>query len=417
MRDVMADIEKIRQLGEPVTLEDVAKLFPQVPPDQDAGPFFLEACQLIDRVNRSNQKGTLAIPTGQAYLEEFGDGGAECMRLIEEGAALPCISKSFTPRGNNVFTWGSRYGSFAYHQPLADRVWYTHLENFIAQMKTKAVKAADEVLFLRCTQIHFLLANQVYKLPYDGAASNAVSLNKLGCLGVMQYLQQNALNESSLIELEGLLRNQWNYAENNPALLPAMRAEAFSKYMNAHPWERLLGTKRMKEVVAEFEILIKLDRVPAASAVKEFWPLYQLQVAREDPITAYYDDGLPYYLWAFGVSPPGPRPRVWIVHYHNLQEWTFLVPTCLGIAETAVAVERYRLAHEGALPESLEQLVPEYLVRIPRDFYSENSLAYSASGTEYRISSVAGQWKGIFDFSLLNWQGTNDTFEFVVNRT
>jgi hypothetical protein len=37
------------------------------------------------------------------------------------------------------------------------------------------------------------------------------------------------------------------------------------------------------------------------------------------------------------------------------------------VARTAVAIERYRLAHANALPESLESLVPEFLPEIPID--------------------------------------------------
>jgi hypothetical protein len=39
----------------------------------------------------------------------------------------------------------------------------------------------------------------------------------------------------------------------------------------------------------------------------------------------------------------------------------------LRVARTAVAIERYRLAHTNALPESLESLVPEFLPEIPID--------------------------------------------------
>jgi hypothetical protein len=45
------------------------------------------------------------------------------------------------------------------------------------------------------------------------------------------------------------------------------------------------------------------------------------------------------------------------------------IRTQFDIAVTALAVERYRLAH-GVLPESLDDLVPDYLDRVPEDYFA-----------------------------------------------
>jgi hypothetical protein len=49
--------------------------------------------------------------------------------------------------------------------------------------------------------------------------------------------------------------------------------------------------------------------------------------------------------------------------------------TTLTLARTACALERYRLAH-GAYPDQLEQLVPQYLPRVPLDLYAGRPLRY-----------------------------------------
>lgn len=73
--------------------------------------------------------------------------------------------------------------------------------------------------------------------------------------------------------------------------------------------------------------------------------------------------------------------------------------TSLNQAVIACALERYRLAH-GAYPESLDELMPTYLTRIPRDishgrpmFYQrndQNAYALRGAGPDGKISQVNG---------------------------
>lgn len=67
-------------------------------------------------------------------------------------------------------------------------------------------------------------------------------------------------------------------------------------------------------------------------------------------------------------------------------EWR--VRTQLDLARTAVAVERFRLAH-GRLPQQLDALVPAFLDRVPGDFYNEGRpLSYRIKDTgEYVVYS------------------------------
>lgn len=57
-------------------------------------------------------------------------------------------------------------------------------------------------------------------------------------------------------------------------------------------------------------------------------------------------------------------------------------------AATAVMIERYRLAHAGALPDTLRALVPAYTAAVPRDPMTGAELLYRRSAHEYVIYSV-----------------------------
>lgn len=55
-----------------------------------------------------------------------------------------------------------------------------------------------------------------------------------------------------------------------------------------------------------------------------------------------------------------------------------------------LAVERYRLAHQNALPETLDQLVPQFLAAVPADPFDGKPLRYTKqSPTGYVIYSIA----------------------------
>ena len=61
----------------------------------------------------------------------------------------------------------------------------------------------------------------------------------------------------------------------------------------------------------------------------------------------------------------------------------------LRAAQAALAVERYRLAHANALPDSLSELVPQYLIAVPADPFDGNPLRYRKSSPKgYSVYSI-----------------------------
>ena len=58
------------------------------------------------------------------------------------------------------------------------------------------------------------------------------------------------------------------------------------------------------------------------------------------------------------------------------------------VAAAALAVERFRLAHGKALPESLEQLVPAYCQAVPTDPFDGKPLRYKTRGGSYAVYSI-----------------------------
>ena len=58
------------------------------------------------------------------------------------------------------------------------------------------------------------------------------------------------------------------------------------------------------------------------------------------------------------------------------------------VSIATLAVERYRRAHHGAPPASLDALVPAFLPAVPIDPFSGELLAYRVTAAGYRLYSV-----------------------------
>ena len=64
----------------------------------------------------------------------------------------------------------------------------------------------------------------------------------------------------------------------------------------------------------------------------------------------------------------------------------------LANAQAAVAIERWRLAHPGRLPDTLAELVPAYLAAVPLDPYDGQPVRYKKLPVGYVVYSVGMGW-------------------------
>ena len=64
----------------------------------------------------------------------------------------------------------------------------------------------------------------------------------------------------------------------------------------------------------------------------------------------------------------------------------------LANAQAAVAIERWRLAHPGRLPDTLAELVPTYLAAVPLDPFDGQPVRYKKLPVGYVVYSVGTGW-------------------------
>ena len=76
-----------------------------------------------------------------------------------------------------------------------------------------------------------------------------------------------------------------------------------------------------------------------------------------------------------------------IAGYSRMLEISVQAIARRDVAETALAIERYRLA-KGTLPDALGELVPAYLEAVPKDPFDGEELRYRRLETGYVVYSI-----------------------------
>lgn len=82
-----------------------------------------------------------------------------------------------------------------------------------------------------------------------------------------------------------------------------------------------------------------------------------------------------------------------LVTYPTVGLKSLRVVTTLECAATACAIERWRLGHSGALPQTLQDLVPAYLAEIPTDSVDGKPLRFRPRGGGYVVYGLGNDGK------------------------
>jgi hypothetical protein len=84
----------------------------------------------------------------------------------------------------------------------------------------------------------------------------------------------------------------------------------------------------------------------------------------------------------------------------------------IRVALTALAVERFRRAHNNSLPKDLAELAPTFLASIPTDPFDGKPLRFKSRGEDFVVYSVGSDQKddGGTEFNPRATSGTDVTF-------
>ena len=380
-----------RAAGLPTTLAELDAWYAPVPDSENAATALLEAASAWRSTGNTNLPGTVK---GSSYPKRGATWTSGMVAAV--GEELASNAASLTQAYAALRRPGSRYPvdlkagidkNFMTHLMLAREVGHhLSLEARWAAETGDPERAANAVLALlgvaRTLEDEPLILAYMIRDHINGEALQTAE----------RVLARTSLPDARLLQLQGafIAAEATNHLGRAFAGERCFAFDALNQPFNGvFDW----GDDRVPPALLRFG-----DRFYAASGLKRHDLTLTLQ--RLDEL-------------AEGAARPRSemlaQRRQFIAHIDRLRTWRgvlspqsrqFLpmdanaLPTELRMvailrsAQAAMAIERWRLAHAGALPGSLEVLVPEYLPAMPEDPLDGKPLRYRIRTPGYVVYSV-----------------------------
>lgn len=364
-----ATIATIRKAGEPTTLAELDAWYPQVPADQNAAPLYLAAFAAITETNA-------AAPAFVALNQK-------ALGLLHQAGTRP---------------------KCRYPIDLNDG-FKTKLPHLVSVKWSAQLMQQEANLFAIKGQMEQATRSLLTGLAVSRALeSEPLSISQLVRLrgieltvtGLELALNRKPFTEAQMIQLSAALQA----AEENDetAILRCLIGERGSG----------LAVFQSPE---GFRAILNATEELAAAATPEINQMMEghQKGPRLQADLAYYLDRMENIILAAKSRYPDRvhKAKAWggdliVGKQSNYYLSAMLLPVLeqvvvksgvavaeLRVAQTALAVERYRLANRNQLPESLSQLVPQYLKAIPADPFSWQPLRYKKNAPKgYTVYSV-----------------------------
>jgi len=190
---------------------------------------------------------------------------------------------------------------------------------------------------------------------------------------------RNGFEYLTVGDVEGMFKAR---RSSKMALLPYSTSD--DPWIRSKDWfERLYASAKMKAFSDdEFCLILEVRAKQFESlAMKPVVAIARLQAIAKESTRSWGDVGngivSPAYLFLFPFEDTDSRLA---------QDFDSRMR--IRSARTAVAIERYRLAHTNALPESLTDLVPAYLPEVPLDLFDGQPLRYRKLPNGYVVYSI-----------------------------
>ena len=361
-RRVIARLDAIRASGEPVTLEELETRYVEsVDEESNAANLWLEACVQFEGDEYTAQ--SMPLPVVGGAVEEVPTPGTEWDRLEEAKAflqnyeeAMALLHEAGERGGYATFPRDFSRG-FAMEMPFLPRVRagarmldleahvHAHRGNTEGVMQSlKAMSAATKAL-----EYETSLVGQLMKL----------ALQRLLVARTLELLPYVDFNDSQLAELQAMFRD----------------VNLKDSLKEALVGERVMGITAFKEYGVgprDEDLGVYLDSVTQViDGLEQPWPV---AIQNADRVAADLNAKISSSLGKM-------RYMTTALLYPATSSATKAMATGqagLVVAETLLAAQRYQLAH-GQYPNQVEELVPEFLPRVPLDPLDGKPLRYKLS--------------------------------------
>jgi len=385
-KEIKRLLAELRAAGEPLDAQDLSRMFPDPPPEEDAAVLFAKA--LIIASNNPAPGSTPLVMSGTLARTEAIDE-VTLRQLLDFCAATAAITNAFPrvvpPEARFAMHWSRGMTNSGVMNFLGVR----KLIQFIAVQVITAAESGDAERAATMIEQGFAFTRTV---NYDGLV--VTHMIRHACEGLMCTVAERALNrarftDAQLRRISGALRS-----ESANDLRNCLRAEhcfaiwAFQGVAAGMPREVLFGgsanppwwrriwnriiRRRPNYHDADFlaylraiPLRLNLSMAPAREMIGGMEQLRQNGDARSE---------------VGEVMQPTVSGKMLTSHVEAQAKLA-----CLGVA---LAVERARLTQSNDLPASLDALVPRYLPSVPADPFDARPLRFKRLPQGYTIYSV-----------------------------
>lgn len=392
-------IETLRAQGKPATTADLAQYYGPLPESENAAMHCLKAVKdkkgtygrwvawttqqmnnpdehdQVLRFGKDNQvaDGVVNLRPDQPLWSRNWEIAQKYHEMVSgpTADALASIAAFKLPRSHYPIDLGSGNSvGLAHLSSLRDLARAQAFEVWFAAMEDRpedALKAIENLgPFAESLREEPILISQLVRIAIHGIMTSAVE----------QALNRTDFSEAQLAELQDFL---------STALPPYSEHSMISQGMLG---ERVFSTHYLDQLSREeygpnrAELLAKwIYSFSGVTMVHCFTAMEKNTTMRETPLITEL---------AKSHNLQFALPKILLPALNNSREAEFRCRMTLDMAATACAVERYRLAN-GALPVTLDALVPAFLAKVPTDPFRDDGGSIS-----YRVTEDGG-------YALYSW--------------
>ena len=398
--EIQKRLEAIRNAGQPLTAQDLAKLYPDPPPEHDAVLLLKQALAALviprDSTNlpffggKSWPKGT--APLEKAMLDEMQTWTEKNQKVFDTvsveqltGAWIGCsYSNGFT---NLV------------HAPLSEISQLVKLLclNAVLQAELQHPKEAIQSL-QKALAIGNAWRND---MPIHGFVKLATQ--RWICSTLDRVLNRTAIADSDLMSTSASLTltnlgttKEFIINERCFGLSQASQLQSLAKQATGHTFSLvrvLLKSYQARIIYRDQDLLNYLESIERCLATVDL-PLSNtipaiLNIKRDSE--KFWEKRHVNFLNTF------KKERISLLSISESQIDMNLLSeaddiTQIHVTRAALAVERWRLAHNSNVPNSLAELVPDYLSAVPIDPFDEQPLRYKKLAHGYVVYSIGSDF-------------------------
>ncbi len=370
-RRLSAAVKEIQSRGEPIVSAAIPYTPFKLPPATNAGAYYDAAAMLIDRAGLSDVELDLTYGRGERPA---------AMERLRSWLAQHANAEALLEKATDVEFKGSRLQDHL----RWDRMWTVSSLGRARVIERLDAQDGDGAAFALVRMLRVGRALPAEEQPFfvERALSHLSELlERQPSPALLERLQDSirAFDRDSLIYDDAVssraiaIESLWSSSSDwygRPTVRFGPNPLEPIAYFLARPWT----AHRINAEVRWMNAAVERARGPWPERLKgEAVPTPQIPATRR----RFLDS-----------------PAQTVAYLHQLRSAALgAMLAQLRAADSVIAIERYRRAHDGALPASIDLLVPQFVARVPIDPFSGSSVLLGKDEARYVAYSIAANFR------------------------